>query len=110
MTNVSGDLDSDEITVDVKVTNTGDTAGKDVVQIYAEAPYYEGGTEKASVDLVGFDKTELLEPGEEETVTIHIDPFEIASYDWNDANGDGEKGYILEAGDYQLKLMEIPMT
>mgnify|MGYP005777957085 FL=1 len=106
VTNVSGDLDSDEITVDVKVTNTGDTAGKDVVQIYAEAPYYEGGTEKASVDLVGFDKTELLEPGEEETVTIHIDPFEIASYDWNDANGDGEKGYILEAGDYQLKLME----
>lgn len=106
VTNVSGDLDSDEITVDVKVTNTGDTAGKDVVQIYAEAPYYEGGIEKASVDLVGFDKTELLEPGEEETVTIHIDPFEIASYDWNDANGDGEKGYILEAGDYQLKLME----
>lgn len=96
----------DTIEIDVEVTNTGDVAGKDVVQIYATPQYYPGGIEKAAVDLVGFAKTSLLEPGASETVTISVDPFEIASYDWNDANGDGKTGYILEHGTYTLNLME----
>lgn len=102
---VEGELDSDIITIQVNVKNTGDAAGKEVVQIYATAPYNKGGIEKPLVDLVGFAKTGELNPGEEQTVTIEIDPFEIASYDYNDANQDGKTGYILEQGDYELKLM-----
>lgn len=102
---VDGDLRSDEITVNVEVTNTGSVAGKEVVQLYATAPYTEGGIEKAAVDLVGFSKTAELAPGESETVTITVDPYEIASYDYNDANGDGKTGYILEQGEYELRLM-----
>lgn len=106
VTDVRGDLRSDAIEIDVRVTNTGDAAGKDVVQIYATPEYYEGGIEKAYVDLVGFEKTSLLAPDASETVTVTVDPFEIASYDWNDANNDGSTGYILEHGTYELKLME----
>ena len=102
---VGGDLRADEITVTVKVKNTGNENGKDVVQIYATPEYRKGGIEKAYVDLVGFTKTKELEPQEETTVTVKIDPFEIASYDNNDANGDGKYGYILEKGKYELKLM-----
>ena len=105
VTDVEGDLRSDEITITVEVENTGERAGKDVVQIYATAPYNEGGIEKAHVDLVGFAKTDIIEPGQSASVTVSVDPFEIASYDWNDANKDGETGYILEAGTYSLKLM-----
>lgn len=103
--NVDGNLNSDEIKINVEVTNTGNRAGKEVVQIYASAPYYKGGIEKAAVDLVGFGKTGELQPGEKETVTISVDPYEIASYDYNDANQDGKTGYILEKGTYELKLM-----
>lgn len=106
VTSVTGDLNSDEIVIEVTVTNTGSRAGKDVVQIYATAPYTKGGIEKAYVDLVGFGKTPLIEPGGSEVVTISVDPFEIASYDWNDANKDGKTGYVLESGTYELKLME----
>ena len=106
VTDVRGDLNSDSIEIDVLVTNTGDVAGKEVVQIYATPEYYDGGIEKAYVDLVGFEKTGELAPNASETVTISVDPFEIASYDWNDANGDGKTGYVLEAGHYELKLME----
>lgn len=107
VSSVEGDLSSDAITVKVDVTNTGNTySGKDVVEIYATAPYTKGGIEKASVDLVGFAKTSLLAPGASETVSISVDPYEIASYDWNDANKDGKTGYVLEKGKYQLKLME----
>lgn len=102
---VSGDLGSDKITVSVEVKNTGDVAGKDVVQLYVTAPYTKGGIEKAYVDLVGFGKTKLLEPGETDTVIVEIDPLEIASYDWDDANQDGKTGYIMEKGTYELKLM-----
>ena len=110
VTDVRGDLRSDRIEIDVTVTNTGDVAGKDVVQIYATPEYHDGGIEKAHVDLVGFAKTDLLAPAGEEgsstTVTVTVDPFEIASYDWDDANKDGETGYILESGTYELKLMD----
>ena len=106
VTRVTGNLNSDEIVVEVSVKNTGNVAGKDVVQLYATAPYTPGGIEKATVDLIGFGKTKLLQPGDSEVVTIRVDPFEIASYDWNDANGDGKTGYVLESGTYELKLME----
>ena len=110
VTDVRGNLRSDEIEIDVTVTNTGDVAGKEVVQIYATPEYYDGGIEKAHVDLVGFAKTDLLAPagqeGDSQTLTISVDPFEIASYDWDDANKDGETGYILEHGTYELKLMK----
>ena len=106
VTSVTGNLSSDEIIIEVTVTNTGNAAGKDVVQIYATAPYTKGGIEKAYVDLVGFGKTQMIEPGGSEVVAINVDPFEVASYDWNDADQDGKTGYILESGTYELKLME----
>lgn len=105
VTSVNGNLSSDQIEVQVKVTNVGNRTGKEVVQLYATPPYTKGGIEKSAVDLVGFAKTGELQPGEEETVTILVDPFEIASYDYNDANQDGKTGYILERGTYELKLM-----
>jgi len=86
-------------TIKVKVTNTGDVAGKETVQIYVSSPYtdydIENKVEKASVSLVGFDKTQILKPGESETLTIEVDGDYVASYD---AYGAGT--YILDAGDY----------
>ncbi len=94
-----------QITLKVKVTNTGKTySGKEVVQLYVTAPYTNGGIEKAHVVLSDFVKTDLLAPGESQTVEIVFDPYTAASYDYNDANGNGFKGYELEAGEYQLKL------
>ena len=86
-------------TIKVKVTNTGDVAGKETVQIYVSSPYtdydIENKVEKASVSLVGFDKTQILKPGESENLTIEVDGDYVASYD---AYGAGT--YILDAGDY----------
>lgn len=90
------------ITVPVTVKNTGSVAGKDVVQLYASAPYTLGGIEKAHKVLVGFAKTKLLQPGESETVTVSFDPYSAASYDYRDANSNGFSGYELEAGEYTL--------
>lgn len=90
------------ITVPVTVKNTGSVAGKDVVQLYASAPYTLGGIEKAHKVLVGFAKTKLLQPGESETVTVSFDPYSAASYDYRDANNNGFSGYELEAGEYTL--------
>lgn len=90
------------ITVPVTVKNTGSVAGKDVVQLYASAPYTLGGIEKAHKVLVGFAKTKLLQPGESETVTVSFDPYSTASYDYRDANSNGFSGYELEAGEYTL--------
>lgn len=92
------------IAVEVTVTNTGKVAGKDVVQLYAGAPYYAGGIEKAHKVLVGFAKTELLKPGESQTLTIEFDPYHVASYDYDDANANGFMGYELEKGDYMLYI------
>lgn len=89
--------DGDTYTVDVTVTNTGDRSGKDVVQIYAQLPYVEGGIEKAAVNLVNFDKTKELIPGESETLSIQIDKADLASYDYIN-----EKTYTLDAGSYYL--------
>ena len=86
-------------TLEVTVTNTGDTAGKETVQIYVSSPYtqydIDNRVEKASVSLVGFEKTDILEPGASETLTITVDGDDVASYD---AYGAGT--YILDAGDY----------
>lgn len=90
------------ITVPVTVKNTGSVAGKEVVQLYASAPYTLGGIERAHKVLVGFAKTKLLQPGESETVTVSFDPYSAASYDYRDANSNGFSGYELEAGEYTL--------
>ena len=90
------------ITVPVTVKNTGSVAGKDVVQLYASAPYTLGGIEKAHKVLVGFAKTKLLQPGESKTVTVSFDPYSAASYDYRDANSNGFSGYELETGEYTL--------
>ena len=95
-----------EISITVKVTNTGNVAGKEVVQLYQTAPYYNGGIEKAHVVLVDFAKTAMLEPRESENVTITIDVRDLASYDYSDANANGFTGYEVEAGEYELKIMK----
>ena len=92
------------ISVSVKVTNTGSVAGKDVVELYAHTPYYNGGIEKAEAVLVGYAKTKLLQPGESDTVTIEVTAQDMASYDWDDANNNGFAGYELEAGTYGLAV------
>ena len=89
-----------KITVTLKVTNTGSRSGKEVVQIYGQAPYISGGVEKSSVVLVGFAKTKNLAPGESEIVTVEISLKDLTSYDSN-ANG-GKGGYILDAGNYYI--------
>lgn len=88
-----------QISFDVTVTNTGDRAGKDVVEVYYNPPYTNGGIEKASANLIAFDKTGILEPGASETVKITFPAEDMASYD---ANGKGS--YVLEAGDYGISI------
>ncbi|MCI1735809.1 MAG: glycoside hydrolase family 3 C-terminal domain-containing protein [Bacilli bacterium] len=88
--------------VNVTVTNSGSVAGKDVVEIYAAAPYTAGGIEKSARVLVGFEKTGIIEPGKSEDVTVTVDPYDFASYDATDANANGFKGYELDAGSYTI--------
>lgn len=99
---VSGSLSGadSELTITVDVENVSDIAGKDVVQLYVTLPYTVGGIEKSRVQLVDFAKTELLEAGGKETVTFTVDAYDLASYDYNDANNNGFMGYELDAGDY----------
>ena len=93
-----------EIEITVDVTNTGDVPGKDVVQAYYTAPYESGGIEKAHVVLADFAKTELIQPGETKSVTLSFAVSDMKSYDYNDANENGFKGYELEAGDYGIAI------
>ena len=88
-----------QISVDVEVTNTGDVAGKDVVEVYYEPPYTNGGIEKSSANLIEFAKTDLLQPGESQTVTVTFSIEDMASYDENNANA-----YVLEKGDYVISI------
>lgn len=90
-----------KVSVTVQVTNTGDVAGKDVVQVYYTAPYTKGGIEKAYVNLVKYDKTGLIEPGATQDVTIEFDLEDMASYDWQ-----GEGCYVLDAGTYTIRAMK----
>lgn len=94
-----------KFTFDIRVKNTGDTAGKDVAELYVESPYTPGGTEKAKVVLCGFDKTDILEPGEEQTMTIEVDQEDIASYD-----DTKNQCYVLDAGDYTFYLGTVDET
>ena len=87
------------ISFDVTVTNTGSAAGKDVVEVYYNPPYTNGGIEKAAANLIRFDKTEMLEPGESETISISFPAEELASYDMS-----GEGCYVLESGDYIISI------
>ncbi|MCT1901993.1 glycoside hydrolase family 3 C-terminal domain-containing protein [Oceanobacillus sojae] len=93
-------FNDDQITLDVEVTNDGEVSGKDVVQAYYTAPYTVGGIEKSHVVLAGFDKTNELAPGDSEIVTIEFSVEDMASYDYEE-----QKSYVLEEGDYQIKLM-----
>ena len=86
--------------VEVKVKNTGAVAGKQVVQLYVSAPYDTNGIEKAHKVLVGFGKTKLLAPNEEDTVKITVDPYDFASFDSHDRNTNNFKGWELEKGEY----------
>ena len=88
-----------QISVDVEVTNTGDVAGKDVVEVYYKPPYTNGGIEKSSANLIEFAKTDLLQPGESQTVTVTFSIEDMASYDENHA-----KAYVLEKGDYAISI------
>ena len=94
-----------EYTVEVTVYNKGDVAGKDVVELYYTPPYTEGGIEMASVNLLAFAKTDLIQPGESQTVTLTFDAYDLASYDYNDANGNQFFGYEVVPGDYEIRLM-----
>ena len=99
---VSGSLSGadSELTITVDVENVSDIAGKDVVQLYVTLPYTVGGIEKSRVQLVDFAKTGLLDAGGSESVTFTVDAYDLASYDYNDANNNGFMGYELDAGDY----------
>ena len=103
---------SDSISVTVKVTNVGDVAGKEVVQLYYTAPYdvTDAPIEKAHVVLGGYEKTDMLEPGESQELTVTLKVRDMASYDWDDINKNGFKGYELEAGNYQIKVMRNAHT
>ena len=95
---------SKTLDVKVKVTNTGKVAGKEVVQLYWKAPYKAGEIEKPYEVLCAFDKTNLLNPGESQTLKLSVNLQDIANYDFNDANKNGFMGYELDAGEYTLSL------
>lgn len=99
----SVEVSDDTVTVIVTVTNTGDVAGKSVVQVYAQTPYgdyeKENLVEKSAIQLVNFDKTDVLEPGASETVTIECDKYLLASYDYTNA-----QGYVMSEGDYYISV------
>ena len=92
-------VEDGQISFDVTVTNTGDVAGKDVVEAYYNPPYTNGGIEKATANLIDFAKTDVLEPGESQTITVSFNEEDMASYDTK-----GEAAYVLEAGDYVISI------
>lgn len=96
---VSEPDENGKITAEVTVTNIGNTKGKDVVELYYQAPYVIGGSEKASVNLLSFAKTGMLEPGETETVTMSFQLSDLCTYD-----SVTEQAYVLDAGDYYIAV------
>ena len=97
-----GEIQEDEngnITFDVTVTNEGDAAGKDVVEVYYNPPYTNGGIEKASANLIQFEKTDLIQPGESQTVTVSFNKDDMAAFDSYD-----DQCYVLEKGDYGISV------
>ncbi|MBR2953412.1 MAG: glycoside hydrolase family 3 protein [Clostridia bacterium] len=98
---VSYDIGEEVITANVKVTNTGNVAGKETVQIYYSAPYTKGGIEKSAICLGGYGKTDMLQPNESETVKVEVKISDMMSYD-----KDNLEAWILEKGDYKIILGE----
>ena len=100
-TNFSTSWSGKTCTATVTVTNTGDVAGKDVVELYAQSPYTDydraNGVEKPAVELVGYAKTKLLEPGESQEVTVTFDESQLAAYD-----SEGAGTWVLDAGTYYV--------
>jgi beta-glucosidase len=94
----SVNADEENVKVEVTVSNTGSVAGKDVVEVYYSAPYTAGGLEKAAVVLGGFAKTDALDPGASQQVTIEFPVRDMASYSSDD------QAYVLDAGDYVISL------
>lgn len=93
----------EKISLQVNVKNIGDTAGKYTAEIYYTPPYYNGGIEKASMNLMQFAKTKLLEPGEEQTLQIEFLYEDMASYDSSCIKSE-EGAYVLEEGEYEISL------
>lgn len=89
----------DSISFDVTVTNTGDAAGKDVVEVYYNPPYTNGGIEKSTANLADFAKTKELAPGKSQKISFEIAKEDLASYDYK-----GAKAYVLEQGDYEISI------
>ena len=104
--NAGGKINSGDqkLSIKVRVTNTGSVAGQEVVQLYYTAPYTNGGIEKAHVKLADYGKTKLLQPGESQEITLTVVADAMSSYDYDDANKNGFKGYELEAGTYKLSI------
>lgn len=96
-------VSEDTVTFDVEVKNTGDAAGKDVVEVYYTPPYTNGGIEKASVNLIEFGKTDTLEPGRSQILSFSIPLEDLAAYD-SECIKTENGGYILEAGDYTISI------
>ena len=92
------------VNMEVKVTNTGNVAGKEAVQVYFKPPYIDGGIEKAYNNLCAIGKTGLLDLGASETIKVNFYLQDVASYDFNDANKNGFKGYELDAGNYGISI------
>ena len=97
------DPETDRFALTVKVTNTGSMAGKETVQVYSQSPYTaydrDAAVEKPAVQLVGFAKTDLLQPGESASVTVYVDRRDLASYDYT-----GAKTWILDEGRHYLTV------
>ena len=100
ITSITGSLDSGSIDINVEVSQLNGPTGKEVVELYVSKPYFDGGIEKSYVELVDYAKTELLSTGEKQSFTFKVDAYDLASYDYNDANKNDFRGYELEAGDY----------
>ena len=96
-------FDGNNVTMTVNVKNNGSVAGKDVVEVYYSAPYTEGGIEKSSVVLGAFGKTGMIEPGQNESVTLTFTAEDMASYDYTGVKAKGG-AYVLEAGEYTISL------
>lgn len=92
------------VSLSIWVENTGSVPGADVVEIYAEPPYYYGEIEKSAINLVAFEKTAVLEPGKGEMVELSFPLRSLASYDCYDANLNGFMGYELESGEYAIHV------
>ena len=96
---VDKQLSKDKMTFYVEVTNTGEKAGKEVLQAYYSAPYIQGGLEKSAIELGAYEKTKLLQPGEKQTIELSFDTRDMASYDMKE-----KQAYVLDAGKYTIKL------